>query len=470
MKNKLLSGVLTLVIVVGGAFLLIKNYQGDNQARLFTATDRLQKQVAPTPVNPLAGPGAATLSPGTCPASGYKYVPVSWGVTFPLVNPFGLTTDSSGQALYIAEQGHHTILKLATTGPYIFQWANTWKPVDIAVDSAGDQYFIEGDPATIGTVYQIRKENSTGAIIAEWGKVGSGNGELKQPLSIAVDQSNNVYVADSLNSRIQKFSSTGVYITKWGSLGTGNGQFHNLTGVAVGPSGNVYVADQTNRIQKFTPVGTYLTQWSSGTPYSSMVALDVDSAENVYVVNSLQMVKKFSSTGTLLAQFGGQGQGSGNPPLSQGPGGITVDLAKNVYVSDWAGHSIQKFTPCVAAQLGSATNKISGKVYYDQNKNGVFNSGESSYQGVLVDLYSAGQSTPLQTATTQTGGGYMFSNVPNGTYYVALRNEAGYSLITQPLTAVGLVSGHSYVYTVTVNPSTSAQSSTNRDFGTYIFN
>ena len=41
---------------------------------------------------------------------------------------------------------------------------------------------------------------------------------------IAIDNSNNVYVADTFSNRIQKFNSTGTFITEFGSPGSGNGQ------------------------------------------------------------------------------------------------------------------------------------------------------------------------------------------------------------------------------------------------------
>jgi tripartite motif-containing protein 71 len=90
------------------------------------------------------------------------------------------------------------------------------------------------------------------SFITKWGSKGEGDGQLNIPQAVAVDSSDNVYVADAINDRIQKFDSEGTFITKWGSRGTEDGQFDRPSGVAVDSSGNVYVADAFNhRIQKF---------------------------------------------------------------------------------------------------------------------------------------------------------------------------------------------------------------------------
>ena len=78
---------------------------------------------------------------------------------------------------------------------------------------------------------------------------------------IAVDTSGNVYVADrslpgsgGQEGRVQVFNVEGELIGKWGSEGSDEGQFitPHGGGVAVDESGNVYVADShNNRVQVF---------------------------------------------------------------------------------------------------------------------------------------------------------------------------------------------------------------------------
>src|SRR5215831_7184839 len=63
----------------------------------------------------------------------------------------------------------------------------------------------------------------------------------------------NIYLADTLNSRMEKFTPLGVFYETWGSLGGQPGQFHDPFGAAVDTLGNVFVMDtDSGRIQKFS--------------------------------------------------------------------------------------------------------------------------------------------------------------------------------------------------------------------------
>src|SRR4030042_1409719 len=98
----------------------------------------------------------------------------------------------------------------------------------------------------------------------KWGNYGIGDGQFDHPYDVTIDDSGNVYVADTYNHRVQKFTGAGTFLGAWGSYGTGNGQFNYSMGVAVDAAGNVYIADAGNhRIQKFSSKGGFLQTWGS---------------------------------------------------------------------------------------------------------------------------------------------------------------------------------------------------------------
>ena len=183
--------------------------------------------------------------------------------------------------------------------------------------------------------------------VTKWGSFGTGDGQFSLPVGIAVDTSNNVYVADNQNHRIQKFDSSGTFLTKWGSFGTGDGQFSHPWGIAQDAAGNVYVADSSNhRIQKFDSSGTFLTKWgsqgSSDGQFNLPTGVTVDASNNVYVADfSNHRIQKFDSSGTFLTKWGSPGSGDGQFNLPQF--GVAVDTAGNVYVTDTVNSRIQKF-------------------------------------------------------------------------------------------------------------------------------
>ena len=124
------------------------------------------------------------------------------------------------------------------------------RPEGIAIDSSDNIYV-----ADTGN-HRIQKFNTSGTFVTKWGTNGTGDGQLDTPWGVSVDGLGDVYVADTNNNRIQKFSPTGTFISSCGTSGTGNGQFSGPQDVGADSTGNFYVADTGNdRVQKFGPAG-----------------------------------------------------------------------------------------------------------------------------------------------------------------------------------------------------------------------
>ena len=60
-----------------------------------------------------------------------------------------------------------------------------------------------------------------------------GRGDLIQPSGLALDDEDNLYVADSGNNRVQRFSGDGEFLTAWGSEGSDEGQLRMPWGITV---------------------------------------------------------------------------------------------------------------------------------------------------------------------------------------------------------------------------------------------
>ena len=278
------------------------------------------------------------------------------------------STDNAGNQTQSSDKTFTTLAEIIPQ--FITRWGSKGSgdgqfkyPGDIAIDASGNVYVADSGND------RIQKFTSDGAFIAKWGSEGSGDGQFNSPARIAVDASDNVYVADYGNHRIQKFTSNGVFITKWGSEGSGDGQFYRLGGIAVDASGNVYVTSvnvvktpipdtigsykveyENMRVQKFTSDGVFITKWGSekwdsqysGWQFMQPMGIAVDSSSNVYVADYRgSRIQKFTSDGAFITNWGSHGSGDGQFSY---PWGIAVDANDDVYVVARYNHRVQKFT------------------------------------------------------------------------------------------------------------------------------
>jgi DNA-binding beta-propeller fold protein YncE len=221
-------------------------------------------------------------------------------------------------------------------------------PQAISIDSKDNVYVADTGNNRI-QVFQVLSSNGTyGTFLRGWGGFGTDNGFFNQPRGIAVDQGGNVYVADTGNNRIQVFFSNGTFMRGWGTEGTFSGFFSHPEGTAVNPlSGNVYVADTgNNRIQVFSSNGIAQSEWGGfGTDngfFNQPRGIAVDQGGNVYVADTgNNRIQVFSSNGTFITKWGSQG--TADRQFSN-PLRIAIDSLNNVYVVDSGNNRIQKFS------------------------------------------------------------------------------------------------------------------------------
>ncbi|MGI9011460.1 MAG: hypothetical protein ACR2F1_09790 [Nitrososphaeraceae archaeon] len=77
----------------------------------------------------------------------------------------------------------------------------------------------------------------------KFGKSGTGNGEFNTPIELAIDSSDNIFVVDNGNNRVQVFNRDGGYITQFGNQGPISDILQGPVGIAIDSNGNVYIAD-----------------------------------------------------------------------------------------------------------------------------------------------------------------------------------------------------------------------------------
>ncbi|WP_263359897.1 FG-GAP-like repeat-containing protein [Acidicapsa ligni] len=209
-----------------------------------------------------------------------------------LGSPDGIALDAQGN-LYIAEYGYLRVRKVtastgmittvAGSGQYGYAGdggpainASFVSPSGVAVDSSGNLYIadtfsnvvrlVNASSGVITTVAgKASLENYTGGYTGDGGPATSA--ELNSPEAVAVDNSGNLYIADTNNYVIRKVTaSNGVITTAVGdgtgspcySFGGDGGPASSVAlcspeGVAVDGGGNLYIADSNeSRIRKVT--------------------------------------------------------------------------------------------------------------------------------------------------------------------------------------------------------------------------
>jgi DNA-binding beta-propeller fold protein YncE len=94
--------------------------------------------------------------------------------------------------------------------------------------------------------------DADGNFISTFGKAGDGPGYFARPKGIAVDSDGHVWVADTVQDRVQVFDPDGHLLIYLGGHGMLPGQFNAVQGLTIDKKNRVFTSEQyPGRVQAF---------------------------------------------------------------------------------------------------------------------------------------------------------------------------------------------------------------------------
>lgn len=145
--------------------------------------------------------------------------------------PVGVTVDSSGN-IFVADSGNNAIKRMNASGNNIVNLGNGFnRPTDVSVDASGNIYVADYRN------FRVKKMDPNG------GNIISLPGVYKAPYRIKIDTSDNIYVADLTYNYIYKINLTTIINTVYRNL-------NNPLGLALDTNNNIFVALADDKIIK----------------------------------------------------------------------------------------------------------------------------------------------------------------------------------------------------------------------------
>jgi len=295
---------------------------------------------------------AAGVNPGR-----YVFVPQNYGIL--LSNVADVAIDSKNNVFTIV-RGETPILVFNPEGKFLYGWGKGMiaGPHGIYIDSNDNVFCVDTknhvvlkfttDGKLLMTLGIKGVPSDSGSVKGNFKTVQKGAGPFNVPTKVATSKSGDIFVSDGYgNARVHRFSADGKLIKSWGEPGTGPGQFNLPHGIAVDDRNNVYVADRENeRIQVFDVDGNLKSIWTNIYRPSAICIHQgkvyvTELGHRLYVDNVLftpdgtgpwARVRIFDVAGVEQANFGApEGWKPGN---FFAPHGICVDKNGAIYVAE----------------------------------------------------------------------------------------------------------------------------------------
>jgi len=152
--------------------------------------------------------------------------------------PHGATVDREGNLWVTDARGEngkgHQVFKFSPEGQVLLTLGKAGvsgsgpdlfdQPTDVVVSPTTGDVFVT-DSHRNGKNNRVVRFAKDGRFLKEWGKKGSGTGEISEPHTIAMDSRGRLFVGDRENNRIQIFDQDGRYIEQWHQFGRPSGIF-----------------------------------------------------------------------------------------------------------------------------------------------------------------------------------------------------------------------------------------------------
>jgi DNA-binding beta-propeller fold protein YncE len=235
-----------------------------------------------------------------------------------LARPVGLALDAQEQ-LYVVEQEKRGVSVFDRQGRRVrfFTHPSVERPTGIALDRERGKIYLADTAHTKSDKHTIKIFNMAGDLIGTLGRErGEAPGQFLFPTYLALDDKGNLYVTDTLNSRVQVFDADGKYVKTVGQRGSAWGMFDKPKGVALDGFGNVYVVDGG---------------WSN--------------------------IQIFNPKGQVLLFFGGRGP---IPGMLKNPTAIAIDKNNRIYVADYLNHRVEVYQLVNTRSEDSFPNPVAG--------------------------------------------------------------------------------------------------------------
>lgn len=245
-------------------------------------------QPADAPRNDLPQPYRTTrdwgqLPPGVKWAAVTAIEPAPDGPIYVIHRCFANSCADRQEAPILKYDANGTLLKSWGEGLFIF-------PHGATVDRDGNLWVTDARGEN-GKGHQVFKFNADGKVLMTLGQAGisGSSGDLfDQPTDVVVAPNGDVFITDShrngKNNRVVRFTKDGKYVKQWGKKGSGRGEMSEPHTVAMDSRGRLFVGDrENNRIVIYDQDGAVLDEWRQfGRPSGIFITTD----DTIYVADS----------------------------------------------------------------------------------------------------------------------------------------------------------------------------------------